>query len=110
MPLGKNALFSLLFTVPVGTPYQRGDDLPETTNLPRALQTLFFPACKPLQAVFRVCGCGNTRKHQKAATRRNTCAVGTPFGCVAPLKTGGECRSLLLQFSVVLELSTGGLR
>jgi hypothetical protein len=65
VPLGKNALFSLLFTVPVSTLYQRGDDLPQTTNLPRALQALFFPVYKSLQAVFRVCGDGITRKHQK---------------------------------------------
>lgn len=50
----KHPLF-LLPPVSVGTSYQRGDDFPETTNPPRALQALFFPACKPLQAVFRVC-------------------------------------------------------
>ena len=42
--------------IPAGTPYQRGDDLPKATYLPRALQALFFPACKFLRAVFRVCG------------------------------------------------------
>jgi hypothetical protein len=43
----KYSLF-LLPAVSVGTPYQRGDDLLKTTNLPRALQALFFPVCKPL--------------------------------------------------------------
>lgn len=51
----KRPLF-LLPAVPVGTSYQRGDDLPKTTALPRALQALFFPVCKPLQDVSRVCG------------------------------------------------------
>ena len=42
----KHPLF-LLPAVPVGTSYQRGDDLPETTHLPRALQALFFQPVSP---------------------------------------------------------------
>ena len=60
----KYSLF-LLPAVSVGTPYQRGDDLLKTTNLPRALQALFFPVCKLLQVVFRVCGWGTIRNRQK---------------------------------------------
>ena len=51
----KHPLF-LLPPVPVGTLYQRGDDFPKTTHLPRALQAFFFPTFKSLQTVFRVCG------------------------------------------------------